>query len=99
MNREIRKKEIEKTIDMFKGRMMELSSGADGAYLAFAVTGDGQQGLTFGGRVDLMGVTISNVLAHLVYQTPGLDESYLDVINNVAKSMLEDIESESGTVQ
>ena len=92
---------ITEAIEWFKAKMRVECSGGEGAYFAFAVSEKGESGLTFGGRIDLSGVMFSQTLAQLVYQTPGLDEEYIDVTLAMAKKMYREIQEgfHGGNVQ
>lgn len=94
-----KQKEIENAIEEFKAKMRKISSGSEGAYFAFAVTENDEHGLTFGGRVDLSGMMLSNTLANLVYRTPGLDEKYIDTVYNVTKQIYRDLQEGYGDMQ
>ena len=94
-----KKKAIRDAIEAFKAKMRVECSGNDGAYFAFAITDEGNTGLAFGGRVDLSGVMFSRTLAQLVYQTPGLEEDYIDTVYAVAKQTYRELQEGYGGVQ
>ena len=94
-----KKKAIRDAVEAFKAKMHVECSGAEGAYFAFAITEDGNTGLAIGGRTDLAGVMLSRTLAQLVYQTPGLEEDYIDTVCAVAKQVYRELQEGYGGIQ
>ena len=73
----------------------EKYTGKSGAHMGFIVQESGRRKFFIGGRTDLAGVCLSEVLANVVSMTPGVDESYIDTVAEVAKAMLKDLKTES----
>ena len=66
-------------------------TGATGAHFGIFGQEDGKRHFCIGGRSDLCGMLISEGIANLVRITPGLDETFIDTISEVAKSILNDL--------
>lgn len=94
-----RKEQVRKDADAID-KVMKHYSGNDGAHFGFVTYETGERQFFAGGRVDLSGYCISEALATMVANTPGLDEDFIDAVSEMAKEMLKDMnDTRSGRVQ
>lgn len=70
--------------------IMKGYSGAGGGHFGLIVTANGKRHYCTGGRVDLVGICMSEALANMVRVTPQLDETYIDMIAESAKELLKE---------
>ena len=63
-------------------------SGANGCHICVIAQDDGKHNVSFGGRVDIAGEYISEILARIVMTTPMLEDDFIDAVANCAKDMV-----------
>lgn len=90
---------ITNIIENFKKEAMNVSSQESGAYFAYCAMESGESGLTFGGRMDVSGSMMAETLAHLVFITPGVDESFIDTVFAVSKQIYREMLEGYGGLQ
>ena len=70
--------------------IMKRYTGTDGAHFGFVAQADGKRQFFIGGRVDIGGLCVAEALANVVEMTPGLDETYIDMICETAHEFLKE---------
>lgn len=81
---------IKNAVNAFQNSVKGMA-GNDMAYFAFGTNRAGKMGISFGGAADLLGLMLSYSMAMIIENTPGLNESFVDLTADVAKKMLDDI--------
>lgn len=92
-----KKEQVERDADIIDKAMINYT-GFDGAHFGFITLATGERHFFAGGRSDLSGFCLSEALANLVNMTQGLNEEFIDLVCETAKSMLNDMKSE-GEIQ
>lgn len=63
-------------------------SGAHGCHVCVIAQEDGKHNVSFGGRVDIAGEYLAEILARIVATTPLLEADFIDSVANCAKDMV-----------
>jgi hypothetical protein len=92
-----RKEQVKRDSNVIEKAMMKYS-GTEGAHFGFIAYGSGERQFFAGGRADITGMCISEAIATLVKNTPGITDDFIDAVAETARIMLGDMEH-GGNVQ
>ena len=69
---------------------MKRYSGSTGAHFGFIAFATGERQFIAGGNLAITGICLSEAIAELILNTPGLDgSSFIDTVAETAKAILE----------
>lgn len=90
------KAEMKKDYEQLE-KILRKYTGNEGAHICFIGSVKGGKYVCVGGRADISAYGMAESLASIIHSTPGLDETFIDAVAEMAKEMLED--EAGGTVQ
>lgn len=68
---------------------MKRYGGSSGAHFGFIACATGERQFIAGGNVAITGICLAEAIAELIQNTPGLDESFIDIVSETAKDILQ----------
>jgi hypothetical protein len=79
--------QIKKDSDIIE-EAMEKYGGSDGAHFGFIAFATGERQFIAGGNVAITGICLSEAIATMIQNTPGLGEEFIDAVADTAKGIL-----------
>lgn len=67
---------------------MEKYGGSGGAHFGFIAFATGERQFIAGGNVAITGICLSEAIATMIQNTPGLGEEFIDAVADTAKGIL-----------
>lgn len=68
---------------------MKRYGGSGGAHFGFISCATGERQFIAGGNVAISGICLSEAIATMIQNTPGLGEEFIDAVADTAKAILE----------